>query len=193
MWAHLRSSRLHSQFCSLPYFWGQTPALSPHKKNNTKTSIMPKPTPPQPSPNFSPACNMITTDSLNSAFHAMILRPPIVSPDNFDNNWGATDTEQALMASGIDNARLKECIVAASALVWGVPPMRPAQLEACYRLLHPHCPNYLVVVHRTGGGEDTHTPNSWGYRVRHHLNIYSAAHALGGCDAQIRRCSYDLG
>ena len=29
--------------------------------------------------------------------------------------------------------------------------MRPTQLEVCYHLLHPHCPNSLVVVHRTGG------------------------------------------
>jgi hypothetical protein len=152
MWAHLRSSRLHLRFFSLPYFWGQTPALSPHKKN-TKTSIMPEPTPPQLSPDSSPTCDMITTNSLNGAFNAMILRPPIVSPDNFDDDWGTADTEQALMASGIDDARLKECVVAASALVWGVPTMRPAQLEACYCLFHPHRSNYLVVVHWTGGGK----------------------------------------
>ena len=34
-----------------------------------------------------------------------------------------------------------------------VPSMHPAQPEACYRLLHPHLPNLLVVVHRTGRGK----------------------------------------
>ncbi len=57
------------------------------------------------------------------------------------------------MLSGVGDARLKDCIIAVSASVWGVPAMRPARLEACYHLLQPHLPNLLVVVHRAGGGK----------------------------------------
>ena len=63
---------------------------------------------------------------------------PIVSPENFDDDWGVVDIERALQGSGIDKARLNDCIVAASASAFGVPMMCPIQLEACYCLLHPH-------------------------------------------------------
>ncbi len=108
--------------------------------------------PPPRSPDASPDRDMIT-DNLDDAFDAMFLHPPIVSPDDFNDDWGAVVTEQALALSHIDDARLKDCIVAASASVWGIQTMRPAQLEACYHLLHPHRPNSLVVVHRTSGGK----------------------------------------
>jgi hypothetical protein len=108
--------------------------------------------PPPRSPDASPDRDMIK-DNLNDGFDAMFLHPPIVSPDDFNDNSGAVVTKQALALSHVDNARLKDCIVAASASVWGVQTMRPAKLEACYRLLHPHCPNSSVVVHRTGGGK----------------------------------------
>jgi hypothetical protein len=108
--------------------------------------------PPQRSPDAFPDCEMIT-NNLDNAFDAMFLHPPIVSPDNFNDDWGAVVTKQALALSHVDDARLKDCIVTASASVWGIQMMRPTQLEACYRLLHPHRPNSLVVVHRTGGGK----------------------------------------
>ena len=82
-------------------------------------------------------------------------RSPDASPDRDMIN------KQVLVLSHLDAARLKDCIVAASASVWGVPTMRPTQLGACYHLLHPHHPNSLVVVHRTGGGE-THIPRTLG-------------------------------
>jgi superfamily II DNA helicase RecQ len=108
---------------------------------------------PQPcSPDSSPNRDVVSAN-LDAAFDAMFLHPPIVSPDNFSNDWGAVVTKQALALSYVDDARLKDCIVAASASVWGVPTMRPAQLEVCYHLLHPYRPNSLVVVHRTGGGK----------------------------------------
>jgi superfamily II DNA helicase RecQ len=122
------------------------------------------------SPNASPDCNMIT-DNLDNAFDAIFLHPPIVSPDDFNDDWGAVVTEQALALSHVDDARLKDCIVAASASVWGVQTMRPAQLEACYRLLHPHCPNSLVVVHRTGGGK-THILRTLGVIKRGIILIF---------------------
>jgi hypothetical protein len=55
--------------------------------------------------------------------------------------------------SSVNDAQLKDCIVAASASVWGVPMMCPGQLDACFCLLHPHHPNSLVVVHWTGWGK----------------------------------------
>ncbi len=108
--------------------------------------------PPPRLPDASPKRDRIT-NNLNDAFDVMFLHPPIVSPDNFNDDWGAVVTKQALALSHVDDTRLKDCIVAALASVWGIQTMRPAQLEACYRLLHPHCPNSLVVVHRTGGGK----------------------------------------
>ena len=81
----------------------------------------------------------------------MLLDPSHVVDDDFPDNWGINDTEEALAVSGVDDWRLKDCIVDASASVWGVPTMRPAQLEACFHLLHPHRPNSLIVVHCTGG------------------------------------------
>ena len=85
----------------------------------------------------------------------MLLDPSHIVDDDFPDDWGINDTEEALAVSGVDDSRLKDCIVDASASVWGVPTMRPAQLEACFRLLHPHRPNSLIVVHHTGGGRLT--------------------------------------
>ena len=86
----------------------------------------------------------------------MLLDCTVDADGDFINDWGVADTEEALALSSIDKTRLKDCIVAVSASVWGVPTMRPAQLEACYCLLRSHCPDYLVVVHRTGGGRHTY-------------------------------------
>jgi hypothetical protein len=52
--------------------------------------------------------------------------------------------------SDVDDARLKECALAALALFWGIPTMYLAQLNACYCLLYHHQPNSLVVVYQTG-------------------------------------------
>jgi len=111
--------------------------------------------PPPRSLNIPPNGDIIA-DALGGAFNAMFLHPPIVSPDDFDDDWGPAVTEQALALSSVNNARLNSCIDAASASVWGILAMRPAQLEACYRLLHPYSPNSLLVVHRTGGGRHTY-------------------------------------
>jgi hypothetical protein len=111
-----------------------------------------EPTPLPPSPN-SPSTGKIVTGSLDVAFDAILLEPLLVSPDDYADDWGAANTEDAVAFSGVDHVRLKDCIVTALALVWGIPTIRPTQLEACYHLLHPHRPNALVVVHRTGGGK----------------------------------------
>jgi hypothetical protein len=55
--------------------------------------------------------------------------------------------------SGCDDDWLKSCIIAASASVWGVHEMYPAQLDTVYPLLHPVRPNHLAVIQRTGDGK----------------------------------------
>ena len=105
----------------------------------------------------SPPFRAIKPDLLDISLDTMFLDTSSVPPDDFSNKWGSADTEEALTLYGFDDARLKDCIIAASALVWGVLAMQPAQLEACYRLLHPHLPNLLMVVHRTGGERLTYS------------------------------------
>jgi len=55
--------------------------------------------------------------------------------------------------SGCDDDQLNSCIIAASASVWSVHEMYPAQLGAVYRLLYPMHPNHLVVIQRTRAGK----------------------------------------
>jgi hypothetical protein len=138
---------------------------------------------PSPRSPTAPSSGVPDSRRLGSAFEAMFLDASDVAGGHFDDNWGVADTEQALALSFVDDARLKACIVTASASVWGVPTMRPAQLEACYRLIHPHRPNSLVVVHRTGGGEDSHPTNSRCDRKGGCFDFYPAAHSLGRRDA----------
>jgi superfamily II DNA helicase RecQ len=109
-----------------------------------------EPSPPSPD---APSDRRDDASALDVAFDAMLLNPTFVANGDFSDDWDATDTEEALAMSSVDDARLKDCIAAASASVWGVPTMRPGQLEACFRLLHSHRPNSLMVVHRTGGGK----------------------------------------
>jgi superfamily II DNA helicase RecQ len=108
--------------------------------------------PPPPSPNAPSACHA-KAGALDAAFDAMLLDPTTVANDNFIDDLGATDREDAMVLSSVDDAQLKDCIVAALASIWGVPTMRPGQLEACFHLLHPHRPNSVVVVHQTEGGK----------------------------------------
>jgi len=106
--------------------------------------------PPPPSPD-APADRRLKDGKFHDKLDAMLLDPSHVVDDDFPDDWGINDTEEALAVSGVDDWRLKDCIVDASASVWGVPTMCPAQLEACFHLLHPHRPNSLIVVHCTGG------------------------------------------
>jgi hypothetical protein len=89
-----------------------------------------------------------------------------------------TNIEEALALSSFDDARLKGCIVAASALVWGIPMMRPAQHKACFYLLHPQWPNWLLVVN---------TAQSWVNSRRDCSHIHFPAHAVGQCHVQVWR------
>ncbi len=51
-------------------------------------------------------------------------------PDEAFDDWSPADTERFVAMSGCDDDRLKSCIIAASALVWSVHKMYPAQLDA---------------------------------------------------------------
>ena len=105
--------------------------------------------PPQPrSPDYAP--------------HDVTQDTPLQGDDNnplsdlldggFDD-WSTTDTARIVAMTWCDNNRLKSCIVAASASVWGVEDIFPAQLDAVYRLLHPVLPNHLAVIQQTGTGK----------------------------------------
>ena len=85
--------------------------------------------PPLPLPD-APADRCLKDGELHDKFDAMLLDPSHVIDDDFPDDWGINDTEEALAVSGVDDSRLKDCIVYASASVWGVPTMHPAQLEA---------------------------------------------------------------
>ena len=73
--------------------------------------------------------------------------------------------------SGCDDDRLKSCIIAASASVWSVHEMYPAQLDAVYHLLHPMRPNHLAVIQRTGAGK-THILRTLGVIERGIILIF---------------------
>jgi hypothetical protein len=110
--------------------------------------------PPPPSPDALSAHDILG-ETLDDAFDAICLDPLLALLDDFSNNWCTSDTEKALALFDIDNARLKDYIVNELASAWGMPTMHTGKLEACFCILHPHHPNSLVVVHRTGGRKTT--------------------------------------
>jgi len=85
--------------------------------------------PPPPSPD-APGNRRLKDGEHHDKFDAMLIDPSHVVNADFPNDWGINDTEETLAVSGVNDSRLKDCIVNASASVWGVPSMRPAQLEA---------------------------------------------------------------
>jgi hypothetical protein len=124
------------------------------EKKKIQITTMSRNHPSPRSPN-APSSGVPDSRRLDSAFEAMFLDASDIAGGDFDDDWGDANTEQVLALLFVDDARLKACIIATSVSEWGIPTMRPAQLEACYRLLHPHRPNSLVVAHRTGGGRLT--------------------------------------
>ncbi len=114
-------------------------------------TTMSQDTPLPPSPD-APSEHCVEASALDVAIDAMLLNPSFFANGKYSDDWGTTDTEEALVLSSVDDARLKDCISAALASIWGIPTMRPRQLEACFCLLRPDGPNSLVVVHQTGGG-----------------------------------------
>jgi hypothetical protein len=82
---------------------------------------MTKDTPSPPSPGTPPILG-IESDSLDVAFDMMLLDPSSVAPNDFSNDWGAADTEEALAVFSFD-ARLKDCIVGtARGVLWFTSP-----------------------------------------------------------------------
>ena len=71
-------------------------------------------TPSPPSPDAPPE-----RGALRDKFDAMLLDTSDVVNYDIPNNWGINNTEDALALSGVDDASLKDCIVDASASVWG--------------------------------------------------------------------------
>jgi hypothetical protein len=132
--------------------WQNSSSQLGKKTPTPKIAIMLRDIPSPPLPDAPSAC-CVEANALDDAFNAMFLNQTTTSNYNFSGDFGGADTEDALAPSGVDERRLKDCKVSTSASVWGVPTMRPVQLEACFCLLHPHCPNSLVVVHQTGGGK----------------------------------------
>jgi hypothetical protein len=100
------------------------------------TAILANP-PLPPSPN-APSNHHPDSGQLNAAFEALFLDAAHAANGDVIDNWGTVDTAEALALSSVDDARLRCCIVDTSASVWGVPTMRPLQIEAYYCLLHPH-------------------------------------------------------
>jgi hypothetical protein len=80
------------------------------------------PLPPSP---YAASDRCVNASTLNVAFEAMLLNPTFVADGNFSDNWGVTNTKEALAMSSIDNARLKDCIVPIVAAVERPPPSSP--------------------------------------------------------------------
>ena len=64
-------------------------------------------------------------DALHDKFDAMLLDTSEIVNNNFPDDWGIDDTEDALASSGVEDMALKDCIVNVSASVWGVPTIAP--------------------------------------------------------------------
>jgi hypothetical protein len=96
------------------------PPLLPKKnrasKKISKNTTMSQDTPLPPLPD-APSEHRFDAGALDVAFDAMLLDPTIVADCKFSDDWGATDTKDALALSSVEDARLKDCISAASASV----------------------------------------------------------------------------
>jgi superfamily II DNA helicase RecQ len=117
---------------------------------------MADPNPPPRLPDIIPC--KVTQDS---PFDGSNIDPLLVLPDSSFNDWAADDTAAAIAMLGCNDNHLKACTVAASASIWGVREMFPAQLNAVYRLLHPMRPNHLMDIQQMGAGK-THIQQTLG-------------------------------
>ena len=88
----------------------------------------------------------------DSPFEGHDNNPISHPPDKGFDDWSQADTARIVAMSGCNDDRLKSCIIAASASVWSVHEMYPAQLDAVYPLRHPMRPNHLAMIQRTGAG-----------------------------------------
>ena len=93
---------------------------------------MTEPPPPPRSPDYAP--HEVTQDS---PFKGHDNNPNSQPPDEGFDDWFPADTARIVAMSRCDDDRLKSCIIAASASVWSVHEMYPAQLDTVYLLLYP--------------------------------------------------------
>jgi hypothetical protein len=107
---------------------------------------MTNPTPPPCSPDLVP--HAIAQDSPLDRDNARLLS--FIPEASVADCTAMAGTGATVATSQCDDDCLKACIFAASASVWGVQDIFPAQLNAVYRLLHPTHPNHLAVIQRTG-------------------------------------------
>jgi hypothetical protein len=129
--------------------------------------LQPTPLPPLPD---APSAGDIVTGLLGDAFEAVLIDPPVVYPNNFQQQ-----VEHHRDRRGTHIVRHQQCqaerLYCCCLCIWGVPTMHPGQLEVCFCLLHPHLPNSLVVVHWTGGGK-THILRTLGVIERRIILIF---------------------
>jgi hypothetical protein len=59
--------------------------------------------PSPPSPNAA-SDRRVDAGALDVAFNAMLLNPTFVADGDFSDDWGVTDTEEALAMSSVDAA-----------------------------------------------------------------------------------------
>jgi hypothetical protein len=102
-----------------------------------------------------PSCDNLADSAIAAHLWEDVAEAAVAVPSCDD----AADA--AVAASLCNDVRLWQCIVVASALVWAVPNMFPTQVDACYCLLHPHHPNHLAIIRRTGVGK-THILHTLG-------------------------------
>jgi hypothetical protein len=143
---------------------------------------------PQPTPLLlstdAPSAGNIVTASLDNALDGMLLETPLVSPDDFSDEWGAADTEEALALSGALNARLKDYIVAALALVWASRQCTPHNYRHVIVYSTRTSPICWLLFIGQGGGRRTYCAPS-GYRKRNHSHFYSLANPFRRRYAQV--------
>jgi hypothetical protein len=115
-----------------------------------------EPSPPSPD---APSDHRVNASALNVAFDAMLLNPTFVAGGNFSDNWGATDTKEALALSSVNDTQLKDCISAASASVsvWGIPTMRRGSSRHVFVYSTPTAPIHFWLCIGQGGGRLTYS------------------------------------
>ncbi len=93
-----------------------------------------------------PLCNDLADSAVAAHSWEDVVEAAVATP-SCDNVADA-----AVAAPSCNNVRLRQCILAALALVWAMPYMFPTQVNACYRILLHH-PDHLAIIHRTGAGK----------------------------------------
>ncbi len=130
---------------------------------------------------------------LADAFDVMLLNQTTVSNDNFSDTWGAADTEDALALSGVDGRRLNDCIVSASASVWGIPGDVPNPAQGVFLSTPPALPQFTRGCSSDRRREDSHTAHTRGNQEGNHSYFYSPANPFRQCYAQVQVVESKMG